>query len=218
MYYIALTGIERNMPEIVGQYLSSMYKLTKGVCYEINNSVTHPAGDFPYRVARDVDGFVLRCFAASMKNDLCGTHINSAMSTALVHVIATSSPTFTWLIHAIAAWQSSKDTMIMIRMQSDIKAAEHELIYLLSTVVILQQLHKQKKYCQGIPSHALVHLDSIREFSKALVDNQAWITSHQEKLKSYIEDINGEINSWLVTDVATLAASFSHISSQKINY
>lgn len=57
MYYIVLTGIERNMPEIVGQYLSSMYKLTKRVCYEINNSVTHPAGDFPYRVARDVDGF-----------------------------------------------------------------------------------------------------------------------------------------------------------------
>lgn len=215
VYYIALTGIERNMPEIVGQYLSSMYKLTKGVCYEINNSVTHPAGDFPYRVARDVDGFVLRCFAASMKYGLRDTHVNSVMSDMFVQVFS-NSQTFTWLIHAIATWRWSKDTQIRIRVLTDsFEVDEDEFIYLLSTVIILQKLRKQHKYISGMALCTLADQENIREFSEALVNNQAWIAPHQAKLKSYIEDINGEINSWLVTDVANLAASFSHGLSQK---
>lgn len=206
MYYIALTGIERNMPEIVGQYLSSMYKLTKGVCYEINNSVTHPAGDFPYRVARDVDGFVLRCFAASLKYSLRETHMNSVMSDMFVQVFS-NSPTFTWLIHAIATWRWSKDTQIRIRVLTDgFEVDEDEFIYLLSTVIILQKLRKQHKYISGMALCTLADQENIREFSEALVNNQAWIASHQATLEPYLADIQGEIRNWLLPD-ATLIAS-----------
>jgi hypothetical protein len=212
VYYLTLTGIERNMPAIVGDYLTSMYNLVEATCHEINNSVSNPNGEFHYQVARQVDAFVLRVAACSLKHDVDNKQVNHGlfnheMFNTLIDTVKKSSPTFYYLIHAIATWSCQKNKQILMCNASD--GLIDKSIYTLTTVMILHQLRKTHNvYAPGFCDESLCTKANIQEFIQALHDDAQWIRDQQAMLMTYIEDIDGEINSWLLRDIDTLIASY----------
>jgi trans-aconitate methyltransferase len=153
---------------------------------------------------------MLKVAASSLKHDVDNKQVNHRlfnheMFNTLIDTVKKSSPTFHYLIHAIATWSCQKNKQILMRNAPD--EFINESIYTLTTVMILHQLRKTHNvYVPGFCDESLCTKANIQEFIQALHDDAQWIRDQQAMLITYIEDIDGEINSWLISDVNMLLA------------
>jgi hypothetical protein len=195
--------------QIVRAYLITMYELVEGACHEINNSVKHTHGDFPYEVAREVDACVLHSFATAIKSGLNHDHVNREMCDAIIEV-SKASPTFYWLTHAIVAWRWIRGKRIEDTSDQIIMSVNNdESIHFMSVVIMLIRLQAQNCYSMGMAYRGLITPKDLQEFKDALADHRDFINAHQPIFSTYIPDIISTVDEKLLPNMDIISQQFS---------